>query len=70
MQSYLTYTAALITGVLSLDLTDPPFRTSCMWTMKYEVPQESVTKIRTFEKYARNFEPVEKALASSEFGLP
>ena len=72
MQTYLAYSAALITSAFSLDLTTPQFRfrTSCIWAQAYEIPQESVRKIRTFEKYSRNFEPVEMALSNPEFGLP
>ena len=72
MQTYLTYTAALVTGAFSLDLEAQTYRISCMWDWdnRYDVPQEGVDKLRTFEKYARNFKPIEKALENYDFGKP
>ena len=41
-----------------------------MWAGKnlYGIPQETIEKIRTFEKYSRNFEPIERALSNLDFG--
>ena len=67
MLNYLTYTAAIFASASSMELEgtyQSPYKNDC------GIPEESVQKLRDFENYARNFDPVLIALSTPGSGLP